>query len=264
MAYAECEILFKVLVVVAHNGVGNLLHVGLHNEAYLTVGDYLGESAHIGDEHGTFEMEGYLGYAALCGAFVGLCDEVGGAEIPVHLAVGNEIGAEFDAVGDAELLDLLEVWLGIAIEFACNDEVYVALAYAWVGHCIEEEVETFVVSNEAEEKDVASVRVETEDAPGFVFGEYVAIVVVEGVRTELSRFLGVEKVQVVEYGARHGDEGIGGTHEVACKETVAGSVFVWDDVVEDGYYASVVVASHAALYCPEARGHEWEPELGDE
>ena len=103
------EFFLLVLGEEAVQCVGDGCGIRFHDIAYFPIGDDFRQAADIGHQHRFLEVEGDLGDAALRGGLVGLCHDVGRAEVAVHLAVGDEVGAEHHAVLDAQLLDLVEI-----------------------------------------------------------------------------------------------------------------------------------------------------------
>lgn len=163
-------------------GIGDGIGGGIDVVADFAFGDDFGEAADFGDENRLLEMVGNLGDAALSGGLVGLRDDVTGAEESVDFGVGDVFCEEVDAVFEVVALDDFHIRGAVFIVLPCHYEVYVVLFEAFVGHCLEEEVKTFVGADEAEEEDISVRGVEVQRVQGVIPVEKDAIVVINGMR----------------------------------------------------------------------------------
>ena len=66
-------------------GIGNGIHGGIHNIAYLAMRYDFSQAPDIGDQHGFFEMVGNLRHPALGSGGVGLDNDIGRIEIIPNL-----------------------------------------------------------------------------------------------------------------------------------------------------------------------------------
>lgn len=238
--------------------VGDGLWVDVGDIADDVVGDDFLEAAHVGDEHRFLEVEGHLGDAALGGRPVGLHDDVGGVEEVFDLFIADIVVAENHFLLESESLNLFYVGLFLVVELSCHDESDGQCGESWVGEGIDEEVETFIGADEAEEEHIAIVGVESDILQGqgsILFG---AVVVVEGVRTEAFGFvLFIEMGHIVEDSLREGDEAVHGFDEVRWEAFIEDRGFVGHHIMDESdafrYFVTVDDACHLAVAGSEER-----------
>ena len=210
-------------------------------------------------------MESDLRHAALCGALVGLRHDVGGAEIAVHLAVGDEVGVQSHAAADVEPRYEVVVGFGVVVELARHQQLDAHLLQPIVGHSLQQQVEPLVVAYEAEEQHIAPLGGQPYSLAGLLDGHRGAVVVVERMRAESARLtlLRVEEVGVGEHRAAHGHHAVDRAHEVVGEQAVARALLVRHQVVQYAHPAQPLALGHA-VHGAQRRSHERQPELGDE
>ena len=177
--------------------------------------------------------------------------------------VGDKVGLQHHAVADAESLKLLHVRFRVAVEFARHDELCPQRLEAFVGHCLEQQVEPLVVADETEEEDVTVPGVEAEHLQRLLPSETGSIVVIKGMGTESARLAmsGIEDVYVGQHRAAHGHHAVDRPHEIFGKQLVARTLLVGHQIVEDG---NAFGAFRQSVHCAQCRRHEGQPEFGDQ
>ena len=143
------------------------------------VGNDLGQSAHIGDEHRFGEVVGYLRDAGLRGALVWLHNQVCQREIGADFLVRDVAGVPDDDVLQSQFAQEGVVFVLVAVELAGDNQFDPVLVYSRVCIGVHEQIKTFVVANQAEEQQVGFVRFESEFACCFLLGDGRSEVVVE-------------------------------------------------------------------------------------
>ena len=229
--------------------IGYVGSLRTHHISYTPVGHNLGKSAHIGHQHRTLEMVGNLRDTALSGALVGLGHEVGSCKEIAYLVGRDELLAPYDMLRKVQAALKLLVALGIAVELARNDELHLLAPQTSIGKSLQQEVESLIVTDESEEKDIAVVALEPEVLNGFGSLYLRTEVIVQWMRSQHKGFaLAVEATGIIQHRLRHGYIATDRIDHIACQGTVADAVLVWHNIIEQGHHLDVTALTATTDY----------------
>ena len=129
-----------------------------------------------------------------------------------------------------------------------------------------EDVETFVIADEAEEEQDSLVGREIEDVACFGFGYSLTEIVIERMGREGDAgvtFLGQETQTVLLHALRHRHEAVDAANKIADEPFVPEMWFVGNDIVQHGYHLYASTPTEPGDRAQTGR-HEGDPELDDE
>ena len=134
--------------------------------------------------------------------------------------------------------------------------------FAEQGPCVEQQVESFVVSYETEKHRIAQSGVEPQQAAGLFPFDFFAVVRVHRMRREDGRFVRSERLQVAVHLFGHVDEPVDRSEEVTGQQRVHRPFFLRNDVVEqrDGFDP---FSPRDPAYGAQGRGHLRNPIAND-